>query len=489
MRTTTFHFIDGMEVPSLSERTFESLNPATGESTGAVAFGEFEDVERAVTAAWRAYDDGAWRNAAPAVRAACLRRIAQRIRDRAEEIASLESRDVGKPLTDSRGDVEGAATLLEYAATLPENVRGDVFAREAGMFTYSRREPYGVVGAIAPWNFPFLLAVWKTAPALAVGNSVVLKMAEQTPLSTSLYAQVGPEAGLPAGVLNVVHGDGATTGAALAAHPRVPKLTFTGSTSVGRAILQAGAATIKSCHLELGGKTPNIVFPDADLEQAVAGSLFTSFFNSGQVCTSGSRLLVHESIADDFVSELAARARELAVGDPLAETTRLGPLVSAVQRDRVSEYIEAGVAGGATMLLGGASPQLAPPFDRGFFVEPTIFTDVDSHSRIAQEEIFGPVLSVLRFRSDDDAIALANDVAYGLAATVWTNALDRAFRLAERLEAGIVWTNCPHAGAWHIPYEGHKQSGLGEDLGLESIHTFTKLKVNHLKVDGSSVAW
>jgi acyl-CoA reductase-like NAD-dependent aldehyde dehydrogenase len=269
----------------------------------------------------------------------------------------------------------------------------------------------------------------------------------------------------------------------------VPKVTFTGSTAVGRAILAAGADTIKSCHLELGGKTANIVCDDADLEQAVAGSLFTSFFNSGQVCTSGSRLLVHERIADDTISALVERAGGLVVGDPLSESTQLGPLVSTEQRERVVGYVAAGVESGATLLVGGGPPDLPGPLANGSFVAPTIFDDVEPSMTIAQEEIFGPVLSVLRFRDDDEAIALANGVTYGLAATVWTNRLDRAFAFAERLEAGIVWTNCPHAGAWHIPYEGHKQSGLGEDLGLESIQTFTKLKVNHVRVDGRSTGW
>jgi acyl-CoA reductase-like NAD-dependent aldehyde dehydrogenase len=480
------HLIGGEEVPSLSGRTFESVNPATGEVLATVAFGEREDVDRAVDVAWRAFEG--WREAAPSVRAACLRRIAGLIRERVEEIAQLESHDVGKPIVQARNDVLSAATVVEYAATLPENVHGTVYAQEAGRFSYSRREPYGVVGAIAPWNFPFQIAASKTAPALAVGNAIVLKMAEQTPLSTSLYARICSEAGLPDGVLNVVHGDGATTGAALVEHPRVPKITFTGSTDVGRAIIRASAASIKSCHLELGGKSPNIVLDDADLEQAIAGSLFTSFWNSGQVCSSGSRLLVHEHVADDLVAALADRARELVVGDPLDETTRLGPLVSAAQRERVGGYIGAGLDAGAALATGGGTPSLAAPLSGGYFVEPTIFTDVDSTMRIAQEEIFGPVLSVLRFADDDEAIALANDVAYGLAATVWTNRLDRAFRFAERLEAGVIWTNWPHGGGAHIPYEGHKASGLGEDGGMEVIGTFTKLKVNHIDVSAAAPA-
>jgi acyl-CoA reductase-like NAD-dependent aldehyde dehydrogenase len=486
---SVLHFIDGREVPSLSERTFETWNPTTGEPLGSAAFGEQADVDRAVESGWHAFDSGIWRNAAPASRAACLRRIATLIRDQVDEIAQLDALDAGKPITDSRASVEGAAEVVEYCATLPENVRGHVYPQEAGYFSYSSREPYGVVGAIAPWNFPFLLAALKTAPALAVGNSVALKPAEQTPLSTSLYARLCAEAGLPDGVLNVVHGDGATTGAALAAHTRVPKVTFTGSTDVGRRILTAGAATIKSCHLELGGKSPNIVLADADLEQAIQGSLFTSFFNSGQVCTSGSRLLVHERIADQVLAAVSERAARLPIGNPLDEQTRLGPIISSVQLERVRGYIAAGVEAGASLVRGGGSPTLDPAYDNGYFVEPTIFADVEPRMTIAQEEIFGPVLSVLRFRDDEEAIALANDVTYGLAATVWTNELDRAFRFAERLEAGIIWTNWPHGGGSHTPYEGHKQSGLGEDGGLEAIGTFTKLKVNHINTTRVPIGW
>ncbi len=477
------HFIDGEEVPSLDGRTFETVNPATGLPLATVAFGGSEDVDRAVEAGRRAFDHGAWSKAAPAERAACLRRIANAVRDRIEEIAHIEALDAGKPIAAARSDISGAASILEYAGTLPENVRGQVFAQASGYLSYSRREPYGVVGAIAPWNFPFQIAVAKTASALALGNSVVLKMAEQTPLSTSLYALICAEAGLPAGVLNVVHGDGETTGRALAEHPRVPKLTFTGSTNVGRQLIRAGAETIKSCHLELGGKSPNIVFDDADLEAAINGSLFTSFWNSGQVCSSGSRLLVHRAVADELLTGLADRARDLTIGDPLSESTRLGPLITEGQLKRVGGYVDSGSDAGASVLVGGRRPAMPPEFAAGFFFEPTIFVDVDREMKIAQEEIFGPVLSVLQFETDEEAIAIANSVAFGLAATLWTNQLDRALSVSEQLEAGVIWTNWPHGGGIgvHVPYEGHKHSGLGEDGGLEVISTFTKLKVHHVR--------
>ena len=481
------HLIDGRVEPSLSGRTFETLNPATGELLANVAFGEAEDVERAVTSAWAAYDAGVWRDLAPGERAKRLRRLAALIEERADDIATLESRDSGKPVADARGDVAGSADLVHYASTLPQNVRGGVYADEVGYFAHSRREPYGVVGAIAPWNFPFMNAVWKTAPALSVGNSVILKMAEQTPLTTSVFGELCLEAGIPAGVVNIVHGDGPTTGAALAGHPRVPKITFTGSSEVGTEILHAAAPHIKSCHLELGGKTANIVFDDADLDQALAGSLFTSFFNSGQICTSGSRLLVHEAVADEFVDNLTARAAALRVGDPLAADTDLGPLVSATQLSRVEGYVRSGIESGAQLAAGGQRPDHTPA--GGYFFTPSIFTDVAPDMAIAREEIFGPVLSVMRFSDLDELVATANGVAYGLAATVWTKNLDRAFAMIDRLDAGIVWTNCAHHLTWSAPYEGHKLSGLGEDLGLEAIETFTKLKVSYINTSGSRLDW
>src|SRR5579859_3277978 len=482
------HFIAGAERPSASERTFLSQNPANGETLAEVAFGGPEDVDGAVDAAWAAFDSAVWRDLRGSEKARTLRRLARLIEERVDDIARIEALDVGKPLTAARGDVMAAVSLLEYFATLPENIHGRVYTDEKGYFTYSRREPYGVVAAIAPWNFPFLLAAWKTAPALAVGNSVVLKMAEQTPISTSIYARLCHEAGIPGGVVNVVHGDGSTTGAALVRHPRVRKVTFTGSTEVGRAILGASADGIKSCHLELGGKSPNIVLRDADLDQAVTGSLFTTFFNSGQICTSGSRLPIDEAVADDFLERFRRRAHALRIGDPLDADTQLGPLVSQDQLDRVQGYIESGVEAGATLVMGGS--RLRPPgLEHGYFIEPTVFGDVEPHMKIAQEEIFGPVLAVLRFKTEDQAISLANDVAYGLAATVWTTGLNRAFLFAEQLEAGIVWTNCPHHLQWNIPYEGHKHSGLGEDLGLEAINTFTQLKVNYINFTGDAYQW
>jgi acyl-CoA reductase-like NAD-dependent aldehyde dehydrogenase len=466
------HVIDGAEVDSASGRTFASHDPAGRGQLADVAFGEAEDVARAVAAARRA---DAWARVAPAQRAFVLRAVATRIREQADDLAALESADSGKPLTQAAAEIIAGAELFETFSGLPELPAGRVHPAAEGYFVYSKREPYGVVGAIAPWNFPFLLACWKVAPALAVGNRVVLKMAEQTPLSSARLGRLCLEAGMPAGVLNVVNGDGPTTGHALVVHPDVPKITFTGSTTVGREILRHAADRIKSVHLELGGKTPNIVFADAPREDALAGSLFTSFHNAGQICTTGSRLLVDERIADEFTDALVQRASALPVGDPRDPATRIGPLVSGEQLARVTGYVERGLEEGATLLCGGGPPDGAGD---GHYLAPTVFGDVTPQMRIAQEEIFGPVLSVMTFAEEDAAVALANDVMYGLAATVWTNDLGRAFRLAERLEAGIVWTNCPHFLPFNVPYEGHKMSGLGEDLGVEAAATFTRLKTH-----------
>jgi acyl-CoA reductase-like NAD-dependent aldehyde dehydrogenase len=478
------HVINGAEVASTSGRTFATVDPSTGEDYATVAFGTPEDVDRAVLGAQATFEAGTWRWMPPGERARTIRAIASRIRAHVDEIAEADAHDMGKPIANAVSEVYFAADYADYFAALCELPDGRTYPSDRGYFVYSRREPYGVVGAISPWNYPIGLAVVKTVPALAVGNSVVLKMAEQSPRSTSIYARLCREAGLPNGALNVVHGDGPVTGAALVAHPDVRKITFTGSTAVGREILASAAKQIKSVHLELGGKTANIVFGDAALDEAIPGSMLAAFYNTGQICTSGSRMLVDRRIVDDFVDALVERSRSLRIGPSTDSETQVGPLVSAAQLERVTNYIAEGRRSGAELVAGGDRAKVEG-HERGFFIEPTVFRNVDPTSRIAQEEIFGPVLSVLTFDDEDEAVRLANGVTYGLATMVWTTDLGRAFRMAERLDSGIVWTNCPEYVPINAPYEGRKLSGMGEDTGIEVQATFTQLKTHYMKYDGS----
>ena len=481
------HFIGGKEVASASGRTFDAIEPSTGSRFAQVAFGEEEDVDRAVKAARATFDSGVWSRVAPGERARILRRLSEVILEHQDELGAIESRDTGKPLAGATVEIGLGAEVFSFYAGLAEMPDGRTHPADDGYFVYSRREPYGVVGSISPWNYPFILACQKTGPALAAGNCVVLKMAEQSPMSTARLAQLTAEAGMPDGVFNVVHGDGPTTGAALVAHPGVPKITFTGNTETGKTILRSAADNVKSVLLELGGKTPNLIFGDADLDQALAGSLFTAFYNSGQICTSGSRLLVEKAVADRIVSAMVERAKAIRVGLPTDDATQLGPLISDEQHARVTGYIEEGKRGGATVAVGGGRSSVA--VEGGYFVEPTIFTGVTPDMRIAKEEIFGPVLSVMTFEDEDEALQIANSVMYGLSATVWTTNLGRAFRMAERLDAGIIWTNSPHYLPINVPYEGHKVSGLGEDLGVEAMHTFTQLKTHVVNFGGAKMEW
>lgn len=450
-----------------------------------VAEGSAEDVDRAVKAARRAFDDGRWTYMPPWERGRLLGRVAEIIRQRNDELAMTDALDCGKPFKDNKyGDVPLCARIFDYYAGVPDKVAGKVFPSEQQLYNYSIREPYGVVAGIVPWNYPLLNSCIKLAPALAAGNTVVLKMAEQTPLSTVELGKICLEAGIPRGVVNVVNG-GPKTGATLTYHSLVDKISFTGSTEVGRKILHAAADRIVPVTLELGGKSPSVVFADADQDQAVAGVLFSSFFNAGQICTTGSRLLIEESIADKFIENLAARAAALRLGDPTKEETDLGPLVNRAQLNRVEEYIRIGQAEGAhAHLIGNGSKP-----NRGFFIRPVIFTGVTPTMRIGQEEVFGPVLSVLTFRDEAEAIKLANGVAYGLAASLWTRDLGRAFRMARAIHAGMVWTNTVEYWDPSVPYGGQKQSGLGEDFGVEAYRTYTKAKSVFVNLSNSKLVW
>lgn len=479
------HIIDGKEVASVAGKKFLSINPATEEPLAEVAEGGPEDVDRAIQSARHAFDEGPWTRMPAWERGRLLGRVAEIIRQKNDELALLDALDCGKPLKDNKyGNVPLCARIFEYYAGVPDKYSGKVFPSETWLYNYAIREPYGVVAGIVPWNYPFLNACIKLAPALAAGNSVILKMAEQTPLSTVELGKICLEAGLPPGVVNVVNG-GPETGAALASHPLINKISFTGSTETGRKILHAAAERIVPVTLELGGKSPSVVFADADQDQAVAGVLFSGFFNAGQICTTGSRLLIEESIAEEFVNKLAKRAAKLRIGDPTSEETDLGPLVDRVQFEKVNDYIRIGESEGAraNFIGNGSKPQ------RGYFVSPVIFTAVNAKMRIAQEEIFGPVLSVLTFREESEAVALANGVAYGLAASVWTNNLGRAIRMAKAIQAGMVWVNTVEYWEPSVPYGGQKQSGLGEDFGLEAYHTYTKAKSVFVNLTSSKLAW
>jgi acyl-CoA reductase-like NAD-dependent aldehyde dehydrogenase len=397
-------------------------------------------------------------------------RIAELIEANADELAALESLDNGKAIVEARFDIAGAAEVFRYYAGWPTKLHGDTNPTEARFVSYTVREPVGVCAQIVPWNFPLLMASWKLGPALACGNTIVLKPAEQTPLTTLRFAQLLAETAIPDGVVNIVTGDGAT-GAYLARHPGVDKVAFTGSTEVGRSVMAGAAETIKRVSLELGGKNANIVFADADLERAVTGALEGAFENAGQACTAGSRLLVERSIHDGFVEALVERAKELVVGPGLDESTHIGALVSAEQRDRVEGYVAIGADEGAELVLRGDRPDGA-----GYFVPPTIFTNATPTMRISREEIFGPVLGVTPFDSEADAVAIANGTEYGLAAGIWTGDIKRGHRVARALHAGTVWINAYGSVRPTVPFGGVKQSGYGRELGLHSLDLYSELK-------------
>ena len=471
-------FIGGAWVAARDGATFETVHPATGEPLAAVAEAGVADVDAAVAAARRAFDDegpGSWVRLDAADRAVLLWRIADGLEARSTELARLESLDNGKPVREAQIDVRQAIDAFRYYAGWCTKLQGDTIPVRGSVLNYTLREPVGVVGAIIPWNFPLLMAAWKVAPALACANAVVLKPAEQTPLSALELAAIAQEAGLPAGVLNVVTGFGESAGAALVRHPDVDKIAFTGSTEVGRTIMREAAATLKKVSLELGGKSPNLVFEDADLDAAARGAFAGIFYNAGQCCTAGSRLLVQRSVHDALLDRLAERARKLQPGDPLDPKTRIGPLVSQEQLERVLGYIEKGRSEGARLVTGGARAPYGGE-QRGYWVEPTIFADVSPQHTIAREEIFGPVLAVLPFDDEEAAVRLANETVYGLAAAVWTSDLKRAHRLARRIRAGTIWVNTYHPLDAASPFGGYKQSGYGRELGAYALDLYTQIK-------------
>ncbi|MEV7418433.1 aldehyde dehydrogenase family protein [Streptomyces sp. NPDC089919] len=473
-------FIDGKWVPSASGATVDIVNPATETAICKVAWGDASDLDRAVQAARRAFDQGPWPTLPAKERARIMFRIADGIEAAGEELALRETLDVGKPISFTRGfDVRAAAEIFRYYAGMVEMLEGAARPAGARSLQYIRREPLGVVGAITPFNFPLNLAVNKIAPALAAGNTIVHKPADQTPLTALKLAEIMAEAGLPEGVHNVVLGDGATVGSALVEHPGVDKISFTGSTATGKRLIAAASATLKKVTVELGGKGANIVFADADLDAAAQAAFQAGFFNTGQFCMSGSRLLVHRSVHDELVAKLTAILDVIPVGDPLAEATVLGPLAHRAQLDKVLEYVAIGTAEGATLAYGGEPGHEGP----GFYHRPVVFTGATADMRIAQEEIFGPVLTVIPFDTDDEAVEIANGTPYGLAAGLHTRDLKRAHNVAGRLEAGIVWVNTWAAFENSTSFGGYKASGFGRELGPEGIEEYLQYKTIYVNVD------
>jgi phenylacetaldehyde dehydrogenase len=467
--------INGKWVDAASGKTFPTYNPATGEVLARVAEGDKEDINRAVTAARAAFDTGPWSKITPSNRGKLIWKLADLIEQHAEEFAQLESLDNGKPLAIARvADIPGTIDLFRYMAGWATKIEGNtipISAHGAKFLAYTLREPVGVVGQIIPWNFPLMMASWKLGPALAAGCCVVLKPAEQTPLTALLLGELIQEAGFPDGVVNIVPGYGETAGAALAAHPNVDKVAFTGSTEVGKLIVHAATGNLKKVSLELGGKSPNIVFQDADIDATIPGAAMAIFFNHGQCCCAGSRLYVEAKEFDKVVDGVSQLASKIRVGSGLDPTTDMGPLVSEEQLNRVCSYLESGYSEGAKATVGGGRQG-----ETGYFVKPTVLVNTNEKMKVVREEIFGPVVTAIPFKDVDDLIAKANATEYGLAAGVWTRDIGKAHRIASQLRAGTVWINCYNVFDPAMPFGGYKQSGWGREMGHEVLNLYTEVK-------------
>ena len=481
--------IDGQWVDAESGKTFTSPNPATGATLAEVAEADKADIDKAVVAARRAYE-GKWSKMSARDRGRLLYKLSQLIEARSKELAELETADNGKPIKESLYiDLPSVVENFEYFAGWATKIEGETIPVPGQMFNYTLREPVGVCGQIIPWNFPLLMSAWKLAPALAAGNTIVLKPAEQTPVTALELGKLIQEAGFPDGVVNIVPGYGETAGAALASHPDVDKIAFTGSTEVGKIIARAAADNLKKVSLELGGKAPNIVFADADIEQAVNGAMMGIFFNQGQVCCAGSRLFLDERIKDEFLGRFKEKAGKIRVGDPMDTNTQMGPQVSEEQLDRIKGYVDVAREEGATVFAGGCPPSLEGDFQRGYFFQPTIFSEVNNQMRVAQEEIFGPVTSVITFSDEKDLARQANETIYGLSAGIWTKDLTRAHRFAREIKAGTVWINTFNMFNAASPFGGYKQSGYGREMGRHALDLYTQVKSVWIDLSDRPIGW
>jgi aldehyde dehydrogenase (NAD+) len=469
--------IDNQWVDPVEGGSFDTYNPATGEVLAKVAAASAKDVDKAVRAARRALESGPWATMDAADRGRLMYKLADLVERDSKDLAALESLNCGKTITDALGDMQGVVNTLRYYAGWADKVEGRTVPVRGSFLSYTLRQPVGVIGQIIPWNFPLLMLAWKWGPALACGNTIVMKPAEQTPLTALRVGELAMEAGFPAGVINLVNGMGETTGAAMVVHPDIDKIAFTGHVDTAKIIQKAAADTLKRVTFELGGKSPNVVFADADMDQAVAGAFHAIYFHGGQCCTAGSRLFVEDKIRQEFVERLAEKSKERKLGDPLDPKTEQGPQVSQEQMDKILGYVKLGEKEGAALLTGGRRFG-----DKGFFVEPTVFDNVKDGMAIARDEIFGPVVSVLPFKSVDEVITRANNTQYGLAAAVWTKDIDKAHLFAKQVKAGTVWVNCYHVVDTTTPFGGFKMSGQGRENGEAALEHYTEMKTVTVKL-------
>jgi acyl-CoA reductase-like NAD-dependent aldehyde dehydrogenase len=474
VRTNWQLFINGQHVDAASGETFDVINPATNEKLATVAKAGKADVDAAVQAARDAFDKGKWVRMGAARRAGTIYKVASIMRDRFEEIARLEVLNNGKAISQAKAELTQAIEDFEFFAGAATKITGSTIPVPGNFLNYTLREPIGVCAQIVPWNYPIMMAAWKLAPALAAGNTVVLKPASATPLTALLLGEICLEAGIPAGVVNILPGPGAEIGVYLSEHPGVDKIAFTGETETGRDIMRRAAGTLKRISLELGGKSPNLVFDDAELDHAVNGSLFAIYYSAGQSCEARSRLFVQSSIYDRFVEQFVAKAEKLKVGDPLDAATQVGSLISPKHLEKVHGYVNIGKEEGAQVLTGGKKP--GNGLDKGNFYLPTVLAGVPNSARVAQEEIFGPVVTIMPFSNEAEAIQLANDIVYGLAGTIWTTNVGRAHRVAGAIRSGVVTVNTPFTAFPGLPFGGYKQSGFGRELSMEAMELYTELK-------------